>query len=299
MSTECALLARELHEPLRGTAPEAVGWLCLEQPGAWGRDAADVVDLPASTTGALAVREDPRGRVRLQLLRRPAGIAPDGPRSAFLVHAGPERRWVRRLRIDDPAEIGDVDLDLLRSPEPPALGEPHDDPLVLVCTHAKRDACCARWGRPVATALAEQQPELVWESSHVGGHRFAGNVLMLPTGLTYGALGPQDALRVLGRHLDGLVDLEALRGRAGLPRPAQAAEWYVRDRSAARGIDEVILHAHDRGPDTATYEATVGDVRYRVTVREADLGTPRLTGCDKDTPADPGTWELADLEILG
>ena len=51
-------------------------------------------------------------------------------------------------------------------PLPPA-------PLLLVCTHGRRDACCAQFGRPTAMALARRYGTAVWETTHVGGDRFA------------------------------------------------------------------------------------------------------------------------------
>lgn len=297
MADECALIARELHEPLLGTAPEATGWLCIEQPGPWGHDAVLQSRLDPAVAAWLVERAAATDGVRLQLLRRAHERTGEG-RSAFLVHAGPRTRWVRRLSWTHPDELRAVDLATLLDPEPPAIGEPHDDPLLLVCTNARRDACCARWGRPVATGLAAVHGDLVWEASHVGGHRFAGNLVVLPEGLSYGFLQPEDALRVVARHLDGLVDLGALRGRSGLDRAGQAAEWFVRDRSLARGIDDVDLTDRRQVADGAVaFTARVEDVRYDVRVRHEPLGVPRLTGCDKDAPADPGTWVLDALEV--
>ena len=80
----------------------------------------------------------------------------------------------------------------------------------------------------MAAALERLRPGRVWECSHVGGDRFAANVLVLPHGLLYGRVTaaafrtwwrPPTAAGVLG---------ELLRGRIGLPPAAQAAlafEW--------------------------------------------------------------------------
>ena len=64
-----------------------------------------------------------------------------------------------------------------------------------VCTHGRHDACCAERGRPVAAALAAAHPEQTWEVSHIGGDRFAANVLVLPDGLYYGRVSAADAPR--------------------------------------------------------------------------------------------------------
>jgi len=113
------------------------------------------------------------------------------------------------------------------------------DRYVLVCTNGRHDACCATQGRPLVrhlrtTAWADE----VWECSHIGGDRFAGNLVLLPDSLYFGRCGPADAERVLTAHDDGRLDLESLRGRSTLTLVEQAAEHFARaelelDRLAA------------------------------------------------------------------
>src|SRR5262249_51245535 len=81
-------------------------------------------------------------------------------------------------------------------------GEPLEHPLLLVCTHGKHDRCCARLGRVLYDALREQvEDDWVWQCSHVGGDRFAGNLVCLPQGLYFGRVGPGDAWEVLDEYL--------------------------------------------------------------------------------------------------
>ena len=70
-----------------------------------------------------------------------------------------------------------------------ATGSPHNRPLLLVCTHSKRDLCCAMYGRPLAAGLASNPnyAQAVWETSHLGGHRFAPTAVQLPTAGFMGA----------------------------------------------------------------------------------------------------------------
>ena len=54
------------------------------------------------------------------------------------------------------------------------VGDEVAGPIVLVCAHGRRDACCARLGPPLFDALAPHcPPDALWQSSHLGGHRFA------------------------------------------------------------------------------------------------------------------------------
>ncbi len=108
--------------------------------------------------------------------------------------------------------------------------EPLSGQHVFVCTHGRRDLQCGRCGPPLVeafhTALAGRNLAdniSLCRTSHVGGHRFAGNVLIYPGGDWYGYVTPADVPRLIERHLlGGTVVTELWRGRMGLSPEAQA-----------------------------------------------------------------------------
>ena len=192
----CADAARVRADPLAGSAPPARRWLLLEHPGPWRIDA---IAGSGIDPGVLATLEEKAGSAtRILLIRRPGRI---DRRAA--------RRWILTA-LDSAAITGrwrdDHDLleaaDALIAASPRAGGT--SQPLILVCTHGVHDVCCALRGRPVALALASRWPDLVWECSHIGGDRFAPNVVLLPDGFYYGNLDPASAMghsrSALGRH---------------------------------------------------------------------------------------------------
>src|SRR5262249_19343328 len=130
---------------------------------------------------------------RLHFIRRP-GRSRDAETLAFVVRAGETERGVRCLDLRVLEELGDVDE--LSGTD---VGEM---PLVLVCGHGTRDACCAQRGTAVYSALAASLgAEQLWISSHQGGHRFAANVLVLPLGVQLGRVAPADAHATVERTL--------------------------------------------------------------------------------------------------
>ncbi len=144
-----------------------------------------------------------------------------------------------------------------------APGEPLGHPLLLVCTHGKHDRCCARYGRPLHQALSEQADEgWVWQSSHLGGDRFAGNVVFLPEGLYFGRVGPGEAWPVLDEYLAGRLDVDHFRGRSCYSFAEQAAERAVREASGMRGIDDLSLVGRDGAPRRAS-EPRAASTRWR------------------------------------
>ena len=76
----CATLSRALTEPQFGTASRVRGWVLLEQPGPWGREAVLESRLDRDLARALH-RAAGAAHVRLLLIRRPGRRAgsPGGP----------------------------------------------------------------------------------------------------------------------------------------------------------------------------------------------------------------------------
>jgi hypothetical protein len=208
-----------------GTAFPASRLLLVEQPGPWGErglrdsrfgaDAAPLLDQAASAG------------VRVQAIRRPGRTPPDADRHWALADTRPGHESLRRGTYRSAAELLDLPLD-------GSAGEPDGQPLFLVCAHSKHDTCCALRGRPVAAALHRLRPGRVWETSHVGGDRFAANVLVLPAGLLYGRVLPFAAEEFVAAAEADEVIGALLRGQVGLPPAAQAALAFAHEHLALR-----------------------------------------------------------------
>jgi len=116
-------------------------------------------------------------------------------------------------------------------------------------------------------ALDDAHPEQSWEVSHIGGDRFAGNMVVLPEGLYYGRLDPAAGLAVARSHLAGELDLERLRGRSSYPMPVQAAEIHLRRELGVTGVRAATLVAARRAAQVTEATFEVAGERYAVRVR--------------------------------
>ncbi|OUS94058.1 sucrase ferredoxin [Rhodococcus sp. NCIMB 12038] len=241
ITATCSALSAT-DEPLAGTAAHVRGWVCLEFPGAWGRDVLDGTALGLDLARELDVRADTAG-VRIMFIRRPGrGTASPDRRTVLLAQSHPARSWCERLEIGYPEDLLDLDFGLVAGPAP-GLGTPVTDPVALVCAHGKRDQCCAVLGRPVAAGLAAEFGDAVWECSHTGGHRFAPSLILLPTGYTYGRLSAQQSVEAVRAAARGEVYRSGLRGRSCWDTPQQVAELAVRDLVDA-AADELTVDAN-------------------------------------------------------
>ena len=156
-------------------------------------------------------------------------------------------------------------------------------PLYLVCAHSRHDTCCALRGRPVAAALHEHSPGRVWECSHIGGERFAANVLMLPSGLMYGRVLPFAAAEFVAASEAGEVVGALLRGRIGLPPAAQAALAFGYEHLALRRADSLRVVDTSRVEDGRAIVHLAGPHgELEVTVRVEQVAADGLT-CATDT----------------
>jgi len=255
--TTCSELSIALGEPLHATAPYAPVWLLVEVASAWARKAVREAGL-----GELEQRAKEHG-VRVGLIRRyRRRRTSETPRTVLVARCAEPS--LERLELTD-ADLQELD------PAGLPRGEPVPRPLYLVCTNGRRDACCGRTGAAVARALDRELGDRLWETTHVGGHRFAANLVALPHGLVYGRLDPQSAVRVVQAHERGLIVLEHLRGRTTRTPEVQAVEHFVREHEGLDRVDDELAG------------------RTRARVQPTNLEPPRPTSCGGE-PERPRAW---------
>lgn len=272
----CSVAAADRDEGLSGTASRVDRWLLIEAPGPWSprslprpRGLADAVLLDLQRRAA-------RFRARTLLIRRPGrGDPADALAGSRRIFVADSRPGSERLLS---ARISDADLPGLRLPFDDSGHADDDDVrdgrwqsherLIGVCTHGRHDPCCAVWGRPVAAALARALPRETWEVSHLGGDRFAANLLLLPHGHYLGRVPPSLAAGVVEGVARGERPHLYYRGRSCYPMPAQAALALAVDRLERSDLDGLV-------PRTAR---RIGEREWAVTLSDlagAAAGTPR------------------------
>jgi hypothetical protein len=261
----CAAASAQRDESLAGTATHVRTWVLLEHSGPWGNDALLDARLPEGLGPALKQRAKTY-RAKVLLVRRARARRDPERLNVFVAHADHRRPRVEHGTVADLREV--LDLDLTAFGEGGSSGlSPYDGSLFCVCTNGRHDACCAEFGRPVAMALDAAFPKQTWEVSHIGGDRFAGNLVALPEGLYYGRLDPERAIAVAGSYVAGELDLDHLRGRSSYPMAVQAAEHHLRRRLGATRIADVELVRRAVDGDVTTATFAVAGASYVVRVR--------------------------------
>lgn len=295
------------HESLPGTAKSGKLFVALEHPYGWSRDILDGGVFGDELTARIKAWLAERGG-SLQLIRKSGrlGQAPCAGVTMYIAHcppgvgfggagegggAGRPGPRLERMTVAGAEEMIGLDIRLGR---PTDGAEEVDGPLLLVCTHGKRDVCCALKGRPLAAALSERHPgTVVWETSHTKGHRFAASVLLMPWGYSYGRLNEEAGDALVRAALRGEYFHPGNRGR-GLHGPrGQVAELAVARELLTAGeqlfFGELAVLESDEGVVVVHSDGR----SWHVTLEQRDVEGV-VSSCG-DAPKTGRVWVAADV----
>jgi hypothetical protein len=248
----CSDLSRDVAERSFGTASIGDVWLLIEYREGWGAHAIEDSTLSPEVKRYLNkfCQLVPRARllfIKQERLRRDA-------LSCFVVRCRESAPSIVKFQISNYEELLHLDVAAIKAGDSLAGGERTDAPLYLVCTHGKRDKCCAKFGYALYKSLRAEGAtarEHIWQSSHVGGDRFAANLICFPHGLFYAHVTPDAGRAILAEYerAGRRLVLEGYRGRTCYSYPVQAAEFFIRQETGIDVIDELRYRRHERTGD--------------------------------------------------
>ncbi len=245
----CRQIAREAGEQIAGTALEGVTtWLLLEYSGAWGAKALAQSRLPKAVRQRLMDLQEEVPGCRVHFIRQARQVPASGKEAELLLFKASERDpagW--RLTLPSYRALLEIDLQACAQGDKPAGAFEVPGPVFLVCTNGKRDRCCAKWGRPAYGQLERLAGSSVWQTTHTGGHRFAPNVICLPHGVMYGWVDLEEVPQLESSYRQRrLHRLDRFRGLVRYPRPAQAAEVFLRRSMGVLDLERYeLLSCHE------------------------------------------------------
>jgi len=212
-----------------GTAVFSKVWLFLEYNQPWTAKATSDNNLPQPVQAWL-VEQGGLVNGRLQFIKQPRG---ERSGLAFFVACFADTgSRVYRFDLADYNALFGLDLPAIVADDSRYETHLTTEQHLLVCTNGKRDVCCALHGMALLRALAAEGVTSLWETTHLGGHRFAPTLLTLPDGVNYGRITPQDIPQLLTHLQNRTLWLEKLRGRVCYETVVQAAEQFLRQETA-------------------------------------------------------------------
>lgn len=233
--TYCTDIAWQRGVPLIGTATRGDIWFLIEYPGRWEAKAFEQSKIPAAVKSQLMAISQQVQQVRILLIRQPQSQQRAGIKF-FVAQTGPLTPRLYGYDLKDYQEISGLDLVPLAAGEAGDSAHLREDPIFLVCTNGRRDQCCAVYGPEVYHAIAKEEGDAVWQSSHIGGHNQAPITLFFPHGVNYGHTTPSEARRLVRVYRKNEVVLHHYRGRVGYETHIQAAEHFWREQTGILGL---------------------------------------------------------------
>ena len=113
------------------------------------------------------------------------------------------------------------------------------------------------------------EADRLWQSSHLGGHRFAPNLVVLPAGIQLGRIPGGRAREVAAAVREGRIPLDLYRGRVLYPPHVQAAEIAVRTSTGCDRVGDLRLLADEDG--RVTFAIPAGELTAAVERRDGPV----------------------------
>jgi hypothetical protein len=296
----CSQRSRALGEQLFGTVKKTMIWLLLEYPYLWGRKAFEESDLAGQLKSYLSLFLDHTPYSKLLLVKSQSAMFQDKIHF-FVVISSENQPRIYQFRFDSYPDLLDLELSSLLPEKSAFSSYLYSEPIFLVCTNGKRDPCCAKYGLSVYDQMSLIKGEKVWQTTHLGGHRFASNVLCFPHGILYGRVDEASALHLVDAHAEGSILLDKYRGRSCFDPQVQAADYYLRKQTRVTQIDAYRL----AGVDVLEadkwrvrfHSASDGKV-YQVTLSSQLSEFKTYTSCDDDELIRVGQFRLEDIYTM-
>ncbi len=222
--SECSLL---VGEQLFGSAPRADVWILLEYTGQWNYKALPQSDLPDAIKAQIDGWMSRLPHPKFQFIRQ-QDAAEAGSITLFVALAREQRPLLFEFELDAYADLLAIDVPALAANPSAYQAYLRQSPIFTVCVNGRRDIACAKYGTPVYNALSQAAGVNGWQTTHMGGHRFAATMACLPSGVVYGRVQADDAAEIVEHTLAGRIVTRNLRGRSCYDAPVQAADYYLR-----------------------------------------------------------------------
>ena len=228
-SNYCSILTAQSGEPLAGTAPFAKHFVFITWPKKyWQYEALESKGgFPQELKKWMKEQSKINGKISIRLASR--SRLSHNKVDIFIY---PERLCYSNILPSDIHTVLESHFQLGKTFANRATKIEHDQ--IFICTHGRHDKCCAKFGQELVDnmrdhVLKEKDSVEVWESSHLGGHRFAATMIDFPLGRAYGRLTPDNIPDFFARRKTGHVFGSAYRGSVFLSELEQIAEAHVQN----------------------------------------------------------------------
>lgn len=232
----CVQLSVESGEQLFGTAPRVDHWFLLEYRGNWNKEALLNSSLSKEVKDCVGKLLNSFPNSRLQFIKKDVNNSDNI--SFYYAKSTEFEPKLYKFSLNSYEDIINLDIkNLIETGE--IRDSESDEKLVLICTHGAYDSCCGKFGVPVYNQIKNNNGISVWNTTHVGAHRFSANIVALPEGIYYGRVDPVNVNNLIESHLKGEIYLQCFRGRSCYSQTSQVSDYFLRDKIGKLGIYDI------------------------------------------------------------
>ena len=282
-------------EELFATTPRVDVWFLLEYRGAWTDKAFLDSKIPEDVKKRLYLHLEKIPNFRLQLIKRNDN---SGDTLKFYVAKSDELE-PKLFEFDFKSYEELLGLDIYKILE----GNSHlrEEPLFLVCTNGAYDKCCGKYGVSVYLEAAKNESGfMAWQTTHLGGHRFAANVLFLPYGIYYGRVRKENIDDFIKCSMIKNIDFAHYRGRSCYSKDVQAADYFLRKKTGIKEISAFrFINAKnpDNGNFVVEFVSQLDEETHYVHVRKNKESFLNYTSCKDQEKSPVAQYRLIDYEF--
>ncbi|MBI4228463.1 MAG: hypothetical protein HY693_01950 [Deltaproteobacteria bacterium] len=292
----CSKLSLAAREEIFATAPRVDVWFLLEYRGAWTDKAFLDSKIPEDVKERINLNLETIPNSRLQLIKRHDN---SGHTLKFYVAKSDELEpKLYEIDLSKYEDLLELDLNRILANDLYLRKEP----LFLVCTNGSYDKCCGKYGVSVYLEAAKNETcFLIWQTTHLGGHRFAANVLCLPHGIYYGRVRESNVQSLLNEYQKQLINLENYRGCSSYSKDVQAAEYFLRKMT---GKAEILAYqfreADNKDKENSIFEfiSISGSKHHLVHIQKDKSAFMNYTSCGDDEKSPVTQYGLIEYKEL-
>ena len=288
----CSVLTKQSGEPLAGTATFAKHFVFISWPKKyWQYEALEAKGgFPQGLKKWMKEQSKVNGKISIRLASR-AGLTDD----KVDIFIYPEKCCYSNVFPHEIPAVLESHFQDGKTSSSSAVKIEQEQ--IFICTHGRHDKCCAKFGQELADKMryhvSRQKTAVdVWESSHLGGHRFAPTMIDFPAGRAYGQLSPDEITKFLECRKVGQVYGSAYRGSVFLSDLEQVAEAHIQHYCSARNwfcrvqINKLEKITEERFRCIATFSTIKNSVVSQSNIPEEQLFSFKLKSFESPSRCD-------------
>ncbi|BAT52563.1 hypothetical protein NOS3756_15030 [Nostoc sp. NIES-3756] len=228
----CTDNTRQIGEDIIGSATDYQTYILVECPQPWLANAFSSRWVPNNLQ--VLVEEVAKAKLPVRFLLIANDFTHKADYTTLLIYQkqeGLSRGYIKHeFKLSQIEQVADIAKKWLQGEKPNSEIATNITRDILVCTHGSYDKCCARYGNSFYFHANNNISQLelknirIWQSTHIGGHRFAPTAIDLPEGRYYGLLDQDTFQSILTRTGDIQNLKKVYRGWGILPPAIQVLE---------------------------------------------------------------------------